>query len=299
MTFSSSSLHTSPHGPAFSAVPSLIDGTLLSRAKTYHCYFSAGTFLDAANYAWQNLVAELRDVADHPPDWPSTFAEVARRYYHLNRAKARVVEKLETAQNARDNGSVFSFCGVAPWNRFLRLNDKTSEFHYPDPVWSYSQEDGVLVYPTTIGADGGLSSGWCEGHGYHVLDLSSVRLAQGVLIIEWAEEMPYHQLNDREVVHRHFVTAFDVIRKPALTAPEQTWTVKFRSEWKLHFLGLPLNRSDRFFSAHTTTHYAVYFWQPNRSLYQDDPIEQLAAALYLPNAVFANRIVAWSERHGG
>ncbi len=28
--------------------------------------------------------------------------------------------------------------------------------------------------------------------------------------------------------------------------------------------------------AHTATHYAVYFWQPNRSLYQDDPIEQLA-----------------------
>ncbi|KAL2133042.1 hypothetical protein VTI74DRAFT_2981 [Chaetomium olivicolor] len=241
----------------------------------------------------RNLVVELRDVAARPPDWPTTFADVARRYYHLNRAKARVVEKLDMARDIRENGPVFSFWGVASWNRFLRLGDRTSNFHYPDPVWSYSQEDGVLVYPAALSADGDLPPGQCEGYVYHVLDLSSgqrvpvpfdvrskhirrVRLAQGVLVLEWAEALPYHQLNDREVVHRHFVTAFDVIRKPSVAAPEQTWTVEFRSEWKLHFLGLPLNRSDRFFSAHTATHYAVYFWQPNRSLYQDDPIEQLA-----------------------
>lgn len=215
-----------------------------------------------------------------------TFAQVARRYYHLNRAAPRVVDKLDMAVSRSNSGSTVSFWPVAPWNRFLRLNEKTSNFHYPDPAWSYSQEDGVLVYPAATHAPGD-----CGGHVYHIVDLSSgqrvpvpfdvrskhvrrARLAQGVLIIEWAEALPYHQLNDREVVHRHFVSAFDVIRCPA--RPGWTWSVQFRSEWKLHFLGLPLNNSDRFFSAHTATHYAVYFWQPNRSLYQDDPIEQLA-----------------------
>ena len=240
----------------------------------------------------RNLKAELVDAAEQPRNWSATFTEVTRRYFNLGRAQARAVEKLELAVSNRTNDG-FSFWGVAPWNRFLRFEERTSNFHYPDPVWSYSQDDGILVYPAATDAEDGPSPDHCDGHVYHIIDLSTsqrvpvpfdvrskhirrVRLAQGVLIIEWAEALPYHQLNDREVVHRHFVTAFDVVRKPSASTSGKTWTVEFRSEWKLHFLGLPLNNSDRFFSAHTATHYAVYFWQPNRSLYQDDPIEQLA-----------------------
>ncbi|KAL2165130.1 hypothetical protein VTH06DRAFT_426 [Thermothelomyces fergusii] len=239
----------------------------------------------------RNIRAELVDVAEQPRDWSSTFAEVARRYFHLNQGRPRAVEKLELAQSGRGDGPAFSFRCVAPWNRFLRLDDKVCTFHYPDPVWWYSQEDGLLAYPAAV--DAATPEGR-DGYVYRLLDLATgdrfpvpfdtrskhirrVRLAHGVLIFEWAEAHPYHQLNDREVVHRHFVTAFDVIREPSATAPgAPSWTVAFRSEWKLHFLGLPLNQSDRFFSTHTNTHYAVYFWQPNRSLYQDDPIEQLA-----------------------
>jgi hypothetical protein len=252
---------------------------------------TAATTLPSWPTLSRNLKAELVEAAEQPRDWSSTFADVARRYFHLNKGQARVVEKLELAHS--QGGSVFSFYGVAPWNRFLRLNEKTSNFHYPDPVWWYSQEDGVLVYPSATDPIHYVPSDRCDGHVYHLVDLATsqrvpvpfdvrskhirrLRLAQGVLIFEWAEALPYHQLNDREVVHRHFVTAFDVVRQPSSTAPGRTWAVEFRSEWKLHFLGLPLNRSDRFFSAHTATHYAVYFWQPNRSLYQDDPIEQLA-----------------------
>ncbi len=240
----------------------------------------------------RNLKAELIDAAEQPRNWSATFAEVARRYFNLARAQSRAVEKLELAVSNRLSGG-FSFWGVAPWNRFLRFEDRTSNFHYPDPVWSYSQDDGILVYPAAADAEESPSPDRCDGHVYHIVDLSTgqrvpvpfdvrsrhirrVRLSQGVLIIEWAEALPYHQLNDREVVHRHFVTAFDVIRTPSASASGKTWAIEFRSEWKLHFLGLPLNTSDRFFSAHTTTHYVVYFWQPNRSLYQDDPIEQLA-----------------------
>ena len=48
------------------------------------------------------------------------------------------------------------------------------------------------------------------------------------------------------------------------------WTIKFRSEFKVHFFGLPLNSRDRFFSVHTRTHYLIYFWRPNRSMYTGD-----------------------------
>ncbi|KAK0734050.1 hypothetical protein B0T26DRAFT_746007 [Lasiosphaeria miniovina] len=247
--------------------------------------------------------------------WAPAFADVARRYYHLRQGRPRIIEKLNLPDKASPGG--FSFRGVATWNRFLRLDEKTANFHYPDPIWSYSQEDGVLVYPSAEACCGhapapndpheqGQVQGphpqsQYDGYVYQVLDLATkqqvpvpfdirqkhirrVRLAQGVLVFEWAEAHPYHQLNDREVVHRHFVTVFDVVRvpTPAATTTEGrrsdqlTWEVTFRCEFKLHFLGLPLNRFDRFFSAHTSTHWAVYFWQPNRSLYQDDPIEQLA-----------------------
>ncbi|KAK4202279.1 hypothetical protein QBC40DRAFT_322161, partial [Triangularia verruculosa] len=251
---------------------------------------SSSSSPEIANVLSPNLEAELVQFAQVPRVWSSTFAHVARRYHHLNRATARVVEKLDMAPS---QNNVFSFWGVAPWNRYLRLNEKTASFHYPDPSWWYSQEDAVLVYPATK-AKGDSPPLETTGHVYHVVDLSSnlefpvpfdvrqkhirrVRLAQGVLVFEWAEVLPYHQLNDREVVHRHYVSIFDVARHPSPSPTGHcTWTITFRSEFKLHFLGLPLNRSDRFLSAHTATHYAVYFWQPNRSLYQDDPIEQLA-----------------------
>ena len=236
-----------------------------------------------------NLRVELEVLArrESSGTWATVFANVARRYHYMRAARPRLTEKIALAREP------FVFRGVATWNRFLRLDDRTANFHYPDPHWTYSQEDGLLVFPDAAAeADE-------TGEVYRALDLATgervpvpfdvrgkyirrVRLAQGVLIFEFSEAQPYHQLNDREVVHRHFVAAFDVVRLPAGASSSSsfgqswTWTVRFRSEWKLHFLGLPINRSDRFFSAHTATHYAVYFWQPNRSLYQDDPIEQLA-----------------------
>ncbi|KAK5663248.1 hypothetical protein OQA88_3675 [Cercophora sp. LCS_1] len=242
-----------------------------------------------SSIAPNNTQVEITNFAIHRDQqgaWATIFADVARRYYNLHHARPAAVEKLEAADPS------LSFYGVATWNRFLRLDERTANFHYPDPSWWYSQDDGVLVYPKGGKRDDDPAG--CDGYMYHVLDLSTddrvpvpfdvrqkhirrVRLAEGVLVFEWAEALPYHQLNDREVVHRHFVTAYDVTR---VLSPKDTcgwtWTVTFRSEWKLHFLGLPLNRSDRFYSAHTSSHYAVYLWQPNRSLYQDDPIEQLA-----------------------
>lgn len=235
----------------------------------------------------KNALGELEEIAAQPCNPSTAFAGVARRYFHLRRGRPWAIEKLELAPNGRKGEYGLSFKEVAPWNRFLRHSGASYEFHYPDPVWWYSQEDGLLVYPRDPHNDKGqyiyvvldLTTGeWVRTpfwvHDRHV---RRVRLAQGVLIFEWAEDAAYHQLNHQEVVHRHFVTAYDVFRKASRRSPTGwTWAVEFRSEWKLHFLGLPLNRSDRFISTHTATHYAAYLWQPNRSLYNDDPIEQLA-----------------------
>lgn len=262
----------------------------------------------------ENLAVELDCISRNPDRWSDVFAIVARRYYCLCRAEPRMLETLNIfPQEPSIPSSIFSFRPVVPWQRFLRLDERVARFHYPDPVWSYSQEDGLLVYPADV-PNTSISGSGCSnedekapltlrnGYVYQILDVATgerfvvpfdvlhkhirrVRLAHGVLLFEWAEALPYHQMNIVEYVHRHFVTAFDVIRTPCTLSGEATsvgreakwkWTVRFRSEWKLHFLGLPLNDTDRFFSTHTATHYAVYFWQPNRSLYQDDPIEQLA-----------------------
>ncbi|KAI0379755.1 hypothetical protein F5Y04DRAFT_259067 [Hypomontagnella monticulosa] len=217
------------------------------------------------------------------PDWTRIFANVARRYYHLRAAKPRLVEKIDVVQESLAPRGPIK--GVAPWNRWLRWTDHVSAFQHRDPTWC--MDDGLLVYQETI-----------SGH-YVAYDLETrhrysvpfdgadktvrrLRLTCGVLIIEWCERKSYHQLNDQETVHRHFATAFDVVRRISTSTSDYeseirfTWDITFRSEWKIHFLGLPLNNHDRFFSAHTATHYALYVWQPNRSPWgEEDPLEQL------------------------
>ena len=101
-----------------------------------------------------------------------------------------------------------------------------------------------------------------------------VRLQHNLLIIEWAEKEPYHNLNDHEQVHRHFATAFDVVPIEGCFPWLSRWNVTYRSEWKLHYLGFPLNQRDVWFSTHSSTYYAIYIWQPNRSAWgEDEPIE--------------------------
>jgi hypothetical protein len=114
-----------------------------------------------------------------------------------------------------------------------------------------------------------------------------LRLAFGVLVIEWAEEEPCHALNERTVVHRHWVSSFTVCRRRAApqdprpfdsvhgaASPLWTWEVTWKADWKMHFLGLPLTKVDRFLSAHDGRHYALYLWQPNRNPYgEGNPLE--------------------------
>lgn len=228
-------------------------------------------------------------------DWTTTFAQVARRYHHLRTATPRSVSKVRLGTSGSGPGHPQDrFYGVAPWDRYLRLDDKTAPFHYPDPSWCYSQDEGLLVYhahPDDARRDVPAARSYV--YPWRLLDLASgeeyevpfpyyddkivrrVRLFEGVLLFEWCEREAYHQLNDREECHRHYATVLDVARTLTPAAhPTAGWTVTPRAEVKFHFLGLPLNTHDRFLSAHTKTHYAVYVWQPNRSPWgEDDPIE--------------------------
>lgn len=228
------------------------------------------------------------------PGWTVTFATVARRYHHLRTATPWTIEEIKLGST--EQGPSRMFYPVAIWDRFLRLDDKTAPFHYPDPAWSYSQDDGLLVYHSAVLEDTAGKDEQTASSPWRLRDLETgeevvvpfpqgedrivrrVRLCDRVLVLEWCEREAYHQLNDREECHRHFVTVFDVFREGgsgATAGGEPTWAVRPRCQFKTHFLGFPLNRHDRFFSAHTATHYAVYVWQPNRSLYNDDPIESV------------------------
>lgn len=208
------------------------------------------------------------------------------------------------------------FRAVQPWNRQLRFDSYKADFQCADPTWCV--DGGLLVYREPEPEPGVMNSGTSAGGRWVAYDLETqhrftvpfddeaagsrktvrrVRLACGVLIFEWCEAEPYHhyQLGDhREMVYRHFATAFDVQRSSPHTwlpsspssssassstkssplspprasvvrsaAPPSSWSITFRSEWKIHFLGLSLGH-DRFFSAHTASHYALYMWQPNR-----------------------------------
>ncbi|KAL5320586.1 hypothetical protein ACEPPN_011396 [Leptodophora sp. 'Broadleaf-Isolate-01'] len=207
-------------------------------------------------------------------DWGHEFLRVATRYHHLRLGTPTDIEKLPLAKSFVLPAWSRNF-PVAPWQRHLKFEDKTSPFHYPDTLWTF--DAGILIFPSP------------EAQSYVLYDLGSgtkssfdlesekkivrrIRLKDGVLVVEWCEHEPYHQLNENEMVYRHFATAYDVKR-----TDDGNWSVIFRNEWKIHFLGFPLNSQDRFFSAHTSTHYALYMWQKNRSAWgEDDPIEALA-----------------------
>ena len=225
-----------------------------------------------------NFRVELQTVDREPSDLTAAFATVARRYHNLRRAEPFSVDKLIMASANDPFQQVFRWKSVQGWDRYLRFDKAQGLFQAPDPMWWYSQEDGVLVYPVkTVGGTEAEPGNAFTGFVYELFDLETnqhtvipfdvrnkiirrVRLSHGVLIFDWAEAMPY-RFNFGQEIHRHFATALDVVRVIAplgIAGPKWTWSVKFRSEWKIHGVGFILSDLDRFFSAHTPNHYAVY-----------------------------------------
>lgn len=312
-----------------------------------------------------NLRVEVECRAQGGTDWSKTFAAVACRYHHLQSGTPREYLKLPMPDmtdntihyHCRCDGQpgyqciyctfVCARCGEFFFMNALRTGlqqdwSYPSDFRTPDPMWCYSQEDALLVYPAGWLLEDGATPAvnWtkvdcesqskadafrhhfnpptpsCGGFFYRLFDpetgehisvpfdvrgriIRRVRLAQGVLVLEWIQaRVGKTAIDADEVIGRnykywqnarggllvcndHMVTVFDVVRTPlspdmkCYPRRQWTWAVRLRWEWKLPSGGSVrsnfrqeydtprgMYRSlPRFLSAHTATHYALLIWE--------------------------------------
>lgn len=229
--------------------------------------------------------------------WKRTFDRVTARIRALRSGRPQFVSKRHlyhgpTTPMEKQSNSQDHHVPIYSWGRYLRMADQyrrclvsvLREKQVPTDLleteWTY--DSGLLVYLDMI-----------EAPAYVLLDIEQdtlavvpfdmkdrivrrIRLKHNLLVFEWAEKEPYHKLNELEEVHRHYVTAFDVRSTKDCFPWLSQWQITFRSEWKMHYLGFPLSAQDCWFSDHSTTHYAVYIWQTNRSAWgENEPIESL------------------------
>lgn len=206
-----------------------------------------------------------------------TFDQVVARYDHIHRGTFRSSQRYSLRDDYGHSGELEWF-PVQPWevhgSQYLGEVDR----QFGEAMWTY--EEGLLVFPPAahelfVLLD--LNSGKTSYVPFLIKGrvVRRVRLQKRVLVVEWAEPKAFHWLNESDGVHRHFASSFDVT--PSVEV-DGGWKIVPRNEWKIMFLGHPLSERDRFFSSHTKTHYVIYIWQPNRSLYtadEDAPIESL------------------------
>ncbi|KAA8643530.1 F-box protein [Aspergillus tanneri] len=207
--------------------------------------------------------------------WRSLFDRIASRYAHLDRGKPRSVQKFKLCNDFGPSGEREWF-PVQPWDSHSSHLMQRVDCPFSEPFWTY--EDGLLVYPSANYSCLVLMD--LKSNGDFIVPfvitgkvIRRIRMQRRVLVVEWAEPKAFHWLNDSDGVHRHFASSFDV------NQASNGWTITFRNEWKIMFLGHPLSERDKFYSTHSQTHYAIYIWQPNRSLYtadEDAPIESLS-----------------------
>ncbi|KAL4758866.1 F-box protein [Aspergillus foveolatus] len=207
--------------------------------------------------------------------WRLLFDRITSRYDHLTRGKPRSIQRLRLCEEFSISGEREWF-QVQPWDIHASHLMQRVDLPFSESFWSY--DEGLLVYPSADHAclvlmD--LDSGRESMVPFIIRGkvIRRVRLQRQVLVVEWAEPKAFHWLNDSDGVHRHFASSFDVRKESS------RWSITFRNEWKIMFLGHPLSERDRFYSTHSQTHYAIYIWQPNRSLYtadEDAPIESLS-----------------------
>lgn len=223
---------------------------------------------------------EASNSTEEEERWQAAFDRVAARYYHLGHGKPRFVQKYAIWGNDF-KGTYQKWYPVQPWDCHKSHRSERIDFIFePSPFWTY--EDGLLVYASDqerciLLLDLETNRSFKVPFEVEGRVIRRLRLQQHVLAIEWAERNAFHWLNGHDGVHRHFASLFDV-NLLADAATQKYWEVTFRNELKIMFLGHPLSDRDRFFSSHNRTHYTIYAWQPNRSLYtadEDAPIESL------------------------
>jgi hypothetical protein len=124
---------------------------------------------------------------------------------------------------------------VGIWQRHLQFEEKTAAFHYQDTLWTF--DEGLLIFPSA------------KSQCYQLYDLGAgilnsidlepeskivrrIRLKDRVLIVEWCEQEPYHQLNENEMVYRHFATAYDISQD----IKTRNWSSTFRYAFQGPFI---------------------------------------------------------------
>ena len=160
-------------------------------------------------------------------DWARVFATVAARYHYLKSGKPRSVEKFALSKSLVVPEWARYF-PVSPWHHRLLFEGKTAHFHYPDPLWAYSE--GVLVFPSVVAqkyilydlSNGSMGEFDLRPKGKTV---RRIRLRDKVLVVEWCEQDACHEINGGELVYRHFATAHDLVQ----SVQTGKWSAVFRS----------------------------------------------------------------------
>lgn len=221
----------------------------------------------------KRLQASSTDLEKH--EVHRAFDQVTARYDHLQRGKPRSVQKYRLCDDFGSAGDREWF-QVQPWESHASHVRQVVDRQFSEALWTH--DDGLLVFPSAdhqclVLVDLATDRQFMVPFIIRGKVVRRVRLQKRLLVVEWAEPKAFHWLNDSDGVHRHFASSFDV-----LPSTGQSWVIAPRNEWKIMFLGHPLSERDRFFSSHSNTHYVIYIWQPNRSLYtadEDAPIESL------------------------
>lgn len=229
------------------------------------------------HFPWTQEAKDIRSGSSEAENYKCRrlFDKVVMRYHHLRRGLPRSIRRYRLCDDFGSSGEREWF-QVQPWDLHASHIRQDVDRVFPEAMWT--QEDGLVVYPSA------------DHQCLVLLDLVTerefmvpfiirgkvvrrVRLQKRLLVIEWAEPKAFHWLNESDGVHRHFASSFDVTQNA-----DGRWIIAPRNEWKIMFLGHPLSERDRFYSTHSNTHYVIYTWQPNRSLYtadEDAPIESL------------------------
>ncbi|KAI0206185.1 hypothetical protein F4808DRAFT_406348 [Astrocystis sublimbata] len=198
-------------------------------------------------------VREMRNAGGSSDcQWVQIFAEVARRYFRLRSARPRRLQKIDIA---RQTPLETTFEANEPWIRFQSLGNYQAIFRYRDLTWC--MDDGLLIYRERA-----------QGYAVHDLEtgrrlsvpfdgtqktVSCLRLTQGTLLVEWFKPNIHGE-------RQHYATAFDLRRPTTVSRIKCSPEIRLRSEWSLPLPVPPRSKDVRTFSAHTSTHYALYHW---------------------------------------
>ncbi|QSS56850.1 F-box domain-containing protein [Histoplasma capsulatum var. duboisii H88] len=233
---------------------------------------------EVRRYHQEKLLDNEHGIPPHDNYWRELFDNISARYFHLHVGRPQSIERYKIwpnyTQNIRTGSRLFP---VPPWEAHSSHSMSKPDRVFDDCFWTY--ESGLIAFVSyddmcILLLDLETSKTFPVPFDIVHRVIRRIRLQHRLLVIEWAEADAFHWLNSLDSVHRHFASSFDI----SAVSPSVGWDVTFRNEWKIMFLGHPLSDRDRFYSSHNETHYVLYTWQPNRSLYtadEDAPIESL------------------------